>query len=94
MADNDVNAVADLINQITADNFSQANVSFADIMNTKVGDALDLEKIALGPTVFGEPPNEVEDDYDYDEEEDIDISDEEIEDYIDDLELDQEEEQD
>ena len=68
--------IDDFINQVQNQDFSKATVTFSDLMNTKVSDALEQEKISMADQIFNgaEAEEESTDDEDMD-----DISDEELE---------------
>ena len=68
--------IDDFINQVQNQDFSKATVTFSDLMDTKVSDALEQEKISLADKIFNgvEAEEESTDDEDMD-----DISDEELE---------------
>ena len=68
------NPLEDLVQAAMDKNYTVANELFTDLMQSKVGDALDQEKIGIAGQIFnGEEP-----------EEDIELSDEEIEDALED----------
>lgn len=63
-------SVEDLINYITDQNFSKAEVTLNDLMSDKMNDALEQEKIAVANQIFNGVEEEEEfDDEDLDEEE-------------------------
>ena len=68
--------IDDFINQVQNQDFSKATVTFSDLMDTKVSDALEQEKISMADQIFNgvEAEEESTDDEDMD-----DISDEELE---------------
>ena len=68
--------IDDFINQVQNQDFSKATVTFSDLMDTKVSDALEQEKISMAEQIFNgaEAEEESTDDEDMD-----DISDEELE---------------
>lgn len=68
--------IDDFINQVQNQDFSKATVTFSDLMDTKVSDALEQEKISIADQIFNgaEAEEESTDDEDMD-----DISDEELE---------------
>jgi hypothetical protein len=82
--------IEDLINSVVDQDFSKAAPTFAEIMQSKMDDALEQEKIAQADQVFNgvtdEPSEEDEDLVD-------DITDEELDDAIDELEVDDETEE-
>ena len=72
-------SIEDLINNVNNQDFAKAGPTFVEIMQTKMGDALEQEKIAVADQVFNGASEE-------DEDEDIDdITDEEMEDALDEL---------
>ena len=74
--------IEDLINSVVDQDFSKAAPTFAEIMKTKMDDALEQEKIAQADQIFnGHEPDEEES-----MEDDDDISDEELDDAIDETE--------
>jgi hypothetical protein len=79
----EANPIEDLINNITAGELNKAEGSFNDILNDKLADALDAQRIAVAQNVFNTPEG-------LDDEEDI--VDETIEDEDETLELDGEDE--
>jgi hypothetical protein len=84
-------SIEDLINNVVDQDFAKAGPTFQELMQDRMNDALEQEKIAVAGQIFnGEEPEEEEevemeaetDDIDVD-----DVTDEEIEDAIDELEL-------
>lgn len=74
--------IEDLINSVVDQDFSKAAPTFAEIMRDKMDDALEQEKIAQADQIFnGHEPDEEES-----MEDDDDISDEELDDAIDETE--------
>ena len=73
-------SIEDLINNVTNQDFAKAGPTFAEIMQTKMGDALEQEKIAVADQIFNGASEEEEDEEDID-----DITDEEMEDALDEL---------
>jgi len=68
--------IDDFIDQVQNQDFSKASVTFADLMDTKVTDALEQEKISLADQIF----NGAEADDESTEGDELDdISDEELE---------------
>tara|TARA_R110000796_G_scaffold43873_1_gene107508 strand:- start:473 stop:697 length:225 start_codon:yes stop_codon:yes gene_type:complete len=65
--------VEDLINDVNNQDFGKAGPTFLEIMQTKMGDALEQEKISVAGSMFGQTSDDGEDD------EDEDITDEDIE---------------
>ena len=67
--------IEDFINDVANQEFGKAGPTFVEIMRSKMGDALEQEKISVAGEMFGQTSDE-------DEESDIeddDITDEEIE---------------
>ena len=81
-------SIEDLINNVVDQDFAKAGPTFQELMQDRMNDALEQEKISVAGSIFnGEEPEEevemeVEDDIDVE-----DITDDEIEDAIDELEL-------
>ena len=80
--------IEDLINTVTAQDFSKAGPTFAEIMQGKMADALEQEKISVADQVFNNAEPEDEDISDEEVAELDDVSDEEIDDAIDETEED------
>ena len=80
--------IEDLINTVTTQDFSKAGPTFAEIMQGKMADALEQEKISVADQVFNNAEPEDEDISDVEVAELDDISDEEIDDAIDETEED------
>ena len=72
-------SVEDLIDKIQTQDFTAAKPMFAELMATKLNDALEQQKIKVAGQMFG-------DDQEEDDEELEDISDEEIDEILDDFE--------
>ena len=68
--------IDDFIDQVQNQDFSKASVTFSDLMDTKVSDALEQEKISLADQIFNgaEAEDEAIENDEFD-----DISDEELE---------------
>ena len=80
----EVNPIEDLINTVATQDFSNAGPTFAEIMQDKISDALDQERIAVADQVFnGVEPEEDEEISDEEAAELDDVTDEEIDDAID-----------
>ena len=79
----EVNPIEDLINSVTTQDFSQAGPTFAEIMQDKIIDALEQEKIAVADQTFNNVEPEDEEISDEESAELDDVSDEEMEDAID-----------
>jgi hypothetical protein len=71
----EVSAVEELINQITDGELNKAEGSFQSIIQDKMSDALESQRIATAQAIFNDADVDVEDDSD--------ITDEEIEDVVD-----------
>lgn len=80
--------IEDLINTVTTQDFSKAGPTFAEIMQGKMADALEQEKISVANQVFNNAEPEDEDISDEEVAELDDVSDEEIDDAIDETEED------
>lgn len=80
--------IEDLINTVTTQDFSKAGPTFAEIMQGKMADALEQEKISVADQVFNNAEPEDEDISDEEAAELDDVSDEEIDDAIDETEKD------
>jgi hypothetical protein len=78
--------IEDLINNVSDQDFAKAGVTFADIMNNKIQDSLEQEKVAVARAVYDEDESEEDAEYIDDGEEDPD--DEDIEAAIDELDMD------
>jgi hypothetical protein len=78
--------IEDLINTVTTQDFSKAGPTFAEIMQGKMADALEQEKISVADQVFNNAEPEDEDISDEEVAELDDVSDEEIDDAIDETE--------
>ena len=87
----EVNPLANMIDYITQSEFQKANDIFNDVLGQRVSDALDQEKVAVAQAMYS--PEEESDEYEMSDEddEDLEISDEEMEAAMDDLENDDEE---
>lgn len=74
------NAVEELISQITAGDLSNAEGSFKSIVQDKMNDALEAQRIATAQAVFNDADADVEDDSDITDEviEDEEPTDEEL----------------
>ena len=79
----EVNPIEDLINSVTTQDFSKAGPTFAEIMQDKISDALEQEKIAVADQAFNNVEPEDEEISDEESAELDDMSDEEMEDAID-----------
>ena len=80
--------IEDLINTVTTQDFSKAGPTFAEIMQGKMADALEQEKISVANQVFNNAEPEDEEISDEEVEDLDDVSDEEIDDAIDETEED------
>ena len=87
----EVNPIEDLINTVASQDFSKAAPTFAEIMQDKISDALDQERIAVADQVFNGVEPEDEEISDEEAAELDDVTDEEIDDAIDETEEDDEE---
>jgi hypothetical protein len=80
-------SIEDMINNISNQEYTKAETQFADIMQDKINDALEQEKVAIAQAMWS--PEEEEEEY-IENDEDMEISDEEMEDAMDELENDDE----
>jgi|TARA_B110000977_G_scaffold185066_1_gene249510 hypothetical protein len=83
----EVSAVQELINNITDGELNSAEGSFQSLIQSKMADALEAQRIAVAQAMFNDEDEEVEDDSDIEE---IDIEEEDEEEVI--AELDDEDE--
>ena len=74
--------IEDLINSVVDQDFSKAAPSFKEIMDTKISDALEQEKIAIADQIFNGHETDEEESAELDD----DITDQELDDAIDELE--------
>jgi len=68
-----MSSIDDFINHVVGKDFVSAESEFQSVLNTKMQDAMDQEKIAVAGAMFGEDednPDDVEWDDDLDDEED------------------------
>ena len=72
----EVSAVQELINNITDGELNSAEGSFQSLIQSKMADALEAQRIAVAQAMFNDEDEEVEDDSDIEE---IDIEEEEEE---------------
>ena len=81
--------ISDFINQVLDQDFANAQPTFAELIGGKMNDALEQEKIAVAGQIFNgeEPEEEIEMEAENDDIDVDDVTDEEIEDAIDELEL-------
>ena len=85
----EVNPLSNMIDYITQSEFQKANDIFNDVLGQRVSDALDQEKVAVAQAMYSQEEDEAgEEVEDFDDDEDIDmeVSDEELEAALDDLE--------
>lgn len=84
-------SIEDLIQNVMDNDFNKANDVFNGLMNGKIADSLEQEKIAVAGQIFGGETGEedVEAAADFDDE-DFDISDEELDEIINDLDFEDE----
>lgn len=82
-------SIEDLINNVVDQDFAKAGPTFQELMQDRMNDALEQEKISIAGAIFnGEEPEE-EEEVEMEDNDDIDIedvTDDEIEDAIDELE--------
>jgi len=81
--------IEDLINNVIDQDFAKAEPTFKDIMSSKIDDALEQEKIAMADIMFNGAEVDEEESADLDD----DISDEDMEVAIDELEPEEVEEE-
>jgi len=81
--------IEDLINNVIDQDFAKAEPTFKDIMSSKIDDALEQEKIAMADIMFNGAEVDEEESADLDD----DISDEDMEIAIDELEPEEVEEE-
>ena len=79
--------ITDLINNVTDQDFANAGPTFAEIMKSKMDDALEQEKISLADQIFNGVNPEEQEELEAGEDDDIDVE-AELED--EDLEIDDE----
>lgn len=84
-AETEVSPVEKLINDVLSQDFSKAGPSFNELMNAKIADALDQEKIAVADQIYNGADAEDEELSSEEEAELDDMSDEEIDDAIDEI---------
>ena len=72
----EMNPIETLVNQITAGELARAEGSFQSIINDKLTDALESQRIATAQAIFNTPEG-------LDDEEEDDITDEELQDMVD-----------
>lgn len=65
--------ITDLINNVVDQDFASAGPTFAQIMQAKMDDALEQEKIAVADQVFNGVDPEEQEELEADEDDDIDI---------------------
>lgn len=90
----EVNPLSNMIDYITQSEFQKANDIFNDVLSQRVSDALDQEKVAVAQAMYS--AEEESDEYEMsddqeDDEEDMEVSDEELETAMADLEAEDEE---
>ena len=81
-------SIEDLINNVVDQDFAKAGPTFQELMQDRMNDALEQEKISIAGSIFnGEEPEEEEVEMEDNDDIDIeDVTDDEIEDAIDELE--------
>ena len=62
-------SVADLVNQITDQNFSKAEITLNDLLADRMNDALEQEKIAVADQIYNGGEDEEQLEMDFDDEE-------------------------
>jgi FKBP-type peptidyl-prolyl cis-trans isomerase (trigger factor) len=73
-------SIEDLINHVTDKNFAKAEPIFHDLIQHKMNDAFEAEKIKVAGQIFNNDPEEDEDDEDFE----LDLDDEDFDDLDDD----------
>lgn len=68
-------SIEDLINHVTDKNFAKAEPIFHDLIQHKMNDAFEAEKIKVAGQIFNNDPDEDEDDFDLDDEDLDDLDD-------------------
>lgn len=68
-----------LINNISDENYSQANNAFNSLIADRLNSALDQERISVASQMFGNSDDEEQLELDFDEEEDEDIDEDDSE---------------
>jgi hypothetical protein len=73
-------SIDDFINSVAAKDFNSAENVFKELMQDRIQDALDQQKILVAGQVFGEEEDDVEDfepeeDYDDEESEELEVED-------------------
>ena len=87
----EVNPLANMIDYITQSEFQKANDIFNDVLGQRVADSLDQEKVAVAQAMYSSEEESDEYEMSNEDDEDLEISDEEMEAAMDDLENDDEE---
>ena len=54
-------AVEELVNQLTAGELAKAETSFGSLINDKISDALEAQKVAVASTIFNDAEEEIVD---------------------------------
>ena len=67
-------SIEDFINNVVDKDFASAQTTFTDLMNTRMQDALDQQKVMVAGSMFGEEEDEIDD-----EQLELDLEDEEDE---------------
>ena len=88
-----MSSIEDMINNIANQEYTKAETQFADIMGSKISDALDQEKIAMAQSMYSD--DEESEEYEMsDEDEDLEVTEDEFENALDELENEEEFEED
>lgn len=86
----EVNPLANMIDYITQSEFEKANDIFNDVLGQRVADSLDQEKVAVAQAMYSPEEEsegeEIEIEASEDDDVDLEVSDEELETAMDDLE--------
>lgn len=61
--DDVLDQIGDVIDNIAAKNYTAANVGVQDVLNTKVSDALDQQKVAVAQSMVSSSDADDEEDY-------------------------------
>ena len=80
----EVNPIANMIDYITQSEFQKANDVFNDLLGQRVSDSLEQEKVAVAQAMYS--PEEDGEELNDEDDIDLEVSDEEMEDAMNDLE--------
>ena len=90
-AQTEVNPIANMIDYITQSEFQKANDVFNDLLGQRVSDSLEQEKVAVAQAMYSAEEESDEYEMSAEDDEDMEVSDEELEAAMDDLEVEEEE---